>query len=123
MVPFVEVDGGKLRELEAEARRRGLTLSQALEQAIDLWLSRARDEEREMNNAVYQRMKGEIFSRYRDKYVVIAKGEFVGAYGTLEEVQEALRRLNVGHAIVFNPSKDAREEGEWLGSSLSPCSP
>jgi len=28
----------KLREFKAEAVRRGLTLSQAIEEAIDLWL-------------------------------------------------------------------------------------
>lgn len=114
-----KVNEEKLREFKAEAVRRGLTLSQALEQAIDLWLNKVRDEEREINNMVFQKMKGEIFTKYKDKYVVIARGEFIGAYDTLEEVQEVLKKLNVSHAIVFNPSKDVREEGEWLGGSLS----
>ena len=116
-----KINEEKLREFKAEAIRRGLTLSEALEQAIDLWLNKVKDsDEREINNKVFERMKGEIFSKYKDKYVVIAQGKFIGAYDKIEEVQEVLKRLNVNHAIVFNPSKDAREEGEWLGGSLSP---
>ncbi|BCU68713.1 hypothetical protein KN1_00100 [Stygiolobus caldivivus] len=116
-----KVNEEKLREFKAEAIRRGLTLSEALEQAIDLWLNKVKDnDEREANNKVFERMRAEIFSKYKDKYVVIAQGRFIGAYDKIESVQEVLKGLNVSHAIVFNPSKDIREEGEWLGGSLLP---
>ena len=116
-----KINEEKLREFKAEAIRRGLTLSEALEQAIDLWLNKVKDnDEREINNKVFERMRDEIFSKYKDKYVVIAQGRFIGAYDKIEEIQGVLKRLNVSHAIVFNPSKDVREEGEWLGGSLLP---
>ncbi|BDC17337.1 ribbon-helix-helix protein, CopG family [Acidianus sp. HS-5] len=99
----------KLREFKAEAIRRGLTLSEAIEQAIDLWLNKARDDdEREINNRVFENMKKEILSKYWNKYVVIAKGQFIGAFDTLDEVRNTLKSLNVSQAIVFNPSEDKR---------------
>ncbi|MEM4966463.1 MAG: hypothetical protein QXS45_06810 [Sulfolobales archaeon] len=116
-----KINEEKLREFKAEAIRRGLTLSEALEQAIDLWLNKVKDsDERDINNKVFMKMRGEVFSKYKDKYVVIAQGKFIGAYDKIEEVQEVLKKLNVNHAIVFNPSKDVKEEGEWLGGSLLP---
>ncbi|BFI74817.1 hypothetical protein [Sulfurisphaera ohwakuensis] len=95
-------------------------MSEAIEQTIDLWLNKVRDnEEREENNKVFEKMEREILSKYHNKYIVIAKGKFIGAYNTLEEVQEVLKKLNVTHAIVYNPSKDVKEEGECLEGSLS----
>ncbi|MCY0860621.1 MAG: hypothetical protein OWQ54_09355 [Sulfolobaceae archaeon] len=121
-----KIDERKLREFKAEAIRRGLTLSEAIEQAIDLWLNKVNDEdeeERRANNEVFQKMKDEILSKYQDKYIVIAKGKFIGAFNSIQEVAETLKKLNVRQAIVFNPSKDAiKREGEWLGGSLSSAS-
>nr|MCL7344800.1 DUF5678 domain-containing protein [Candidatus Aramenus sulfurataquae] len=118
-----KIDEKKLREFKAEAIRRGLTLSEAIEQAIDLWLNKVNDkdeEERRMNNEAFQKMKDEILSKYHDKYVVIAKGQLIGVFDNAQEVAEELRKLNVRQAIVFNPSKDSnKREGEWLGGSLS----
>lgn len=121
-----KIDERKLREFKAEAIRRGLTLSEAIEQAIDLWLNKVNDEdeeERRANNEVFQKMKDEILLKYQDKYVVIARGKFIGAFNSIQEVAETLKKLNVRQAIVFNPSKDSiKREGEWLGGSLSSVS-
>ena len=106
----------KLRKFKAEAIRIGLTLSEAIERAIDLWLNK--EDEREINNHVFKKMKEEILSKYWNKYVVIAKGQFIGAFDTLDEVKNALKSLNVPQAIVFNPSEDRKSEGEWMGGSL-----
>ncbi len=68
-------------------------------------------------------MKGEIFSKYQDKYVVIARGQLIGVFDNVQKAAEELRKLNVKQAIVFNPSKDStKREGEWLGGSLSSVS-
>ena len=113
------VNEEKLREFKAEAIRRGLTLSEAIDQAMDLWLNRVRDnDERQENNKVFNKLKNEILSKYKDKYVIIAQGKFIGAYDSIDQVEEVLKKLNVKHAIVFNPSKDIKSEGEWLGGSL-----
>lgn len=115
-----KIDEEKLREFKAEAIRRGLTLSEAINQAIDLWLNRVKDDdERSENNKVFEKLKDEIISKYKDKYVVIAQGKFIGAFDNIEQIQDILKKLNVRHAIVFNSSKDVKGDGEWLGGSLS----
>jgi hypothetical protein len=116
-----KIDEKKLREFKAEAVRRGLTLSEAISQAIDLWLNKVRSEdnevekERELNNKVFEELKDSL---PRDKYVVIAKGKLLGAYDSLNEVSKVLKGLNVRQAIVVKLNKDLPREGEWLAGSV-----
>jgi len=58
-----KVDEEKLREFNAEAIRRGLTLSQAIEEAIDLWLRSVKlGTDVDVNNRAYLRMKSKLKS-------------------------------------------------------------
>ncbi|AWR95606.1 hypothetical protein [Acidianus brierleyi] len=116
-----KIDEKKLREFKAEAIKRGLTLSEAINQAIDLWLSNTKGEdfevekERELNNKVFEELKDRL---PKDKYIAIAKGKFLGAYDSLEDVSKALRGLEVKQAIVVKIDKDLPREGEWLTGSM-----
>jgi len=107
---------------KAEAIRRGLTVSEALEEAMRLWLihkSSDIDLEAEQNFRVYERLKKKLLAKYRGKYVVIALGEFKGAFNTLEEVSQLLKQLNVKHAVVTKLGEDVEMRGEWWGGSIS----
>jgi len=119
-----KVDERKLREFKAEAIRRGLTLSKAIEEAIVLWLSKSKgyvEDEVEANNRVFEGLSREL-DKYRGKYVVIAHGKFLGAYDTLDEVSKVLKNLEpkVKHAIVFKVGVDEKVRGEleWGGGSI-----
>ncbi len=119
-----KIDERKLRALKAEAARRGITISQAVEEAIDLWLTfttrSALDEEEEANNREYERLKraGEL-ERMKGRYVVIAGGRLIGAFESLSEASEALRKLGVRRALIFRPGiDDAGVRREWLGGSM-----
>ncbi len=117
-----KIDEKKLREFKAEAIRRGLTLSQAIEEAIELWLRRpALLTEEDVNNLVYVRMKRQL-EKYKGKYVVIARGKFLGAFDTLKDAGLALRKLDElpKHAIIVKVGVDKAIEGEleWLGGSI-----
>jgi len=117
----------KIRLLKAEAARRGLTPSQAVEEAIELWLRQGGlVEDSAADDAAWERMRERLRREARGKYVVIAEGRLVGVYESLEEAAEALRglrRRGVRRAILVRPGVDdeaAGGEGEWLGGSLEP---
>lgn len=115
-----KVDERKLREFKAEAVRRGLTLSEAFEEAIELWLSaRLLFSEEDSNNVAYLRERRRL-QRYRGMYAVFAHGRFIGAYPSLEEVAKALKPLTPRprHAIVVKVGEDRPGELEWWGGSL-----
>jgi len=117
-----KVDERKLREFKAEAIRRGLTLSQAFEEAIDLWLkNRVVETDVDINNREYLRIKDRL-NKYMNKYVVIANGRFLGAFDTLKEVGNAIKSLKCvpSHAIVFKVGEDTkiRRRLEWWGGSI-----
>ncbi|MHA1607958.1 MAG: hypothetical protein ACTSWP_10585 [Candidatus Freyarchaeota archaeon] len=115
------VDGKLYREFKAEAVRRGMKVSQAIEESMRLWLS-SREQvksEVDINNEAYERMREELEAKYKGKYAVISGGKLIGVCNDLREVREVLRRREAGrHAIVVKVGVDRREEHEWLGGSL-----
>ncbi|MEM4455084.1 MAG: hypothetical protein QXT28_10260 [Thermofilaceae archaeon] len=117
-----KVDEKKLREFKAEAIRRGLTLSRALEEAIELWLSQKPAwTEPDANNAAYAREKQKLLKEHRGKYAVFARGQLIGVHASLNEVIAALRKLEERprHALVAKIGEDVAEVLEWWGGSTS----
>lgn len=118
-----KVDERKLREFKAEAVKRGLTLSQAFEEAIELWLKSKGNitTEDDLNNRVFLELKRSM-DKYKGKYLVITHGKFLGAYSSLEDVANVLSSIKpeVKHAIVFKVGIDKKVKGEleWLGGSM-----
>ena len=115
----------KIRLLKAEAARRGLSLSEAVEEAIELWarspLGVVGDEA--ADDATWEAVKERLRREARGKYVVIAGGRVVGVYDSLDEAAEALRglrRRGVRRAILVRPGVDDERAGEaeWLGGSM-----
>ncbi len=113
-----------VRRLKAEAARRGVTLSEAVEEAVKLWLNAvggvATDEVGD--ELAWERVRRRLEKEHRGKYAVIARGELVGVYESLEEVSRVLsqlRRKGVERALVVHVGVD-REGwvGEWLGGSM-----
>jgi len=113
----------KLYQLfKAEAIKRGLTVSKALEEAMRLWLLKKAstvDLEAEKNFEAYEKMESELLAKYKGKYIIIASGEFKGAFKTLDEVSEFLKKLGVQHAVVTKVGEEKEVRGEWWGGSIS----
>ena len=114
----------KLRAFKAEAARRGLTLSKAFEEAVELWLRAAGGVVTDElgDDIVWMEARERLEREHRGEYAVIARGRLVGVYKSLEEVKEVLKRLRgegVERAIVVKIGVD-REGwvGEWLGGSM-----
>ena len=116
-----KISEDKLREFKAEAVRRGLKLSEALEEAIDLWLSYKRGEvssEQDLNNLAYEAQKNELTKKHKGKYAVFASGKLAGIVESLEEVSKLLRKLGVKEAVVVKLGVDEEVALEWAGGSL-----
>ncbi|RLF06640.1 MAG: hypothetical protein DRJ60_04140 [Thermoprotei archaeon] len=112
----------KIRQFKAEAVRRGLTLSKAFEEAVDLWLStssKALVSIEDFNNRVFAELKEEI-DKHVGKYVVIANGKLIGVFDDVKDIAKALKEVKAQHAIVYRPGIDKPVSGvlEWWGSSI-----
>jgi len=119
-----KIDQRTLRDLKAEAARRGLTLGEVFREAVNLWLTRRQETplltEADQNNAFYESNEAELERQYKGRYVLIAGARLVGAYDDLHAAGEAMKGLSPRprQAILTKIGKDARESGEWLGGSL-----
>jgi len=116
------IDKNLYNLFKAEVIKRGLTISKALEEAMRLWLihkSLNIDLEAEQNFRAYEKMEKKLLKRYKGKYVVIALGEFKGAFNTLEEAAQLIRQLNIKHAVVTKLGEEKKVTGEWWGGSIS----
>ncbi|MHC1601470.1 MAG: DUF5678 domain-containing protein [Candidatus Nezhaarchaeales archaeon] len=112
----------KIRQFKAEAVRRGLTLSKAFEEAVDLWLStssKALVSIEDLNNRVFTELKEEI-DKHVGKYVVIANSKLIGVFDDIRDVARALKEVKAQHAIVYRPGIDKPVSGvlEWWGGSI-----
>jgi hypothetical protein len=118
-----QIDQRTLRELKAQAARRGLTLAQVFEEAVNLWLNRNESPlttETDRDNEFYESSRAELEAEYRGRYILITSGRFIGVYDSLEQAGEAIKALSPRptHAIITKAGEDVKEPGEWLGGSL-----
>jgi len=113
-----------LRELKAEAARRGLTLAQVFEEAVNTWLNQNREAyaitETDRNNDFYESNIAELEAQHRGKYILVAHGRLVGVYENLDQAGEAINAITpkTAQAILTKVGEDVKEFGEWLGGSL-----
>jgi len=110
------------RKFKAEAALRGISQSQALEEAMRVWLhvenNKSALEENEVNNLAYERMKDQLTKKYRGKFVVFCSGRFLGAADSLEEAGALARASSERKALVSKIGEKRPAGGEWLWSSL-----
>ena len=123
-----KVSPEKVRLLKAEAARRGLTPSEAVEEAIDAWLRGSNVVEDSMaDDEAWRRLRSRLLREARGMHVVIAEERLVGAYPSLEEAAEKLRKLRrrgVKRAVLVRPGIEDETTGgagEWLRGSLEPA--
>jgi len=84
---------------------------------MKLWLLKNTsysDPEAEENYRKYSEIEDELKKKFLGKYVIIARGKFIGAYDTLSEVSDTIKKLNVRHAIVTKIGEE-----KWWGGSIS----
>jgi hypothetical protein len=119
-----KIDQRTLRDLKAEAARRGLTLAEVFQEAANLWLSRREEPpmltETQRNNEFYESNHAELERQYKGRFVLIADGRLVGAYDDADTAGKAIRSLDPrpAQAVLTKIAEDKKESGEWLAGSL-----
>lgn len=75
------------RLFKSTAAKKGISLSNAFEEAISAWVSSSDEtsEDQVINDMVYRKMKSRLEKEFPGKYAVIADGKFLGAEDTLAD--------------------------------------
>jgi plasmid stability protein len=109
------------RRLKARAALRGMKISEAMEEAVSRWLRSEQSTvatEMDVNNKRYREMREELLGRWRGKYAVFCRGEFVDVFETLEEAGRACRDRGVERALLTKVGEEESSGGGWLWGSL-----
>ena len=110
-----KVDPKLYARLKAEAASESKSVGEVFNEAVKVWLATraARDDERERNVEVYQRIKHQM-PRHPNDYFVIAKGTYIGHFRSLSQAFRILKESRTSKALVVRH----QPSGEWLGGSL-----
>ncbi len=110
VIAIKNVDEKLYRRFKALATLKGLSLGEAFNQALSLWINiservevaecLAVEEEARANRQVYEELIDELLEKHRNKYVAIAKGRFLGVFESREEAFNVVKKLKPRHAIV-----------------------
>jgi len=116
------VDPELFRKFKAIAVLRGITLSQAFNEAVELWIDNYEKSlsikgEFDKNNEFFNRVKKELDRKYRGKYVLIANGDIVAVVNNVKEAYEVLKKKKLRRCLIHKVGVE-RERGEWLWGSI-----
>ena len=106
-------------ELERQARRLygDDGANKAVAQAIELWLTRVKEDyikvAREINNRVYQELKTDLEDKHWGEWVVIAQGKVQGISPDFDDVKDLA--LGTGHRIVLQIGEKTPPKVRRLG--------
>ena len=109
----VVIDEQLYEELKAKAAILGISVSEAIQQAISLWLDvTGRD-----YNYVVLKTNPEALKAYNEgKYVLACDGEYIGAFDSEKEAVEKGR----GHKkCMIGSKKYEKSVGDWGWSSIA----
>ena len=105
------IKGSIAKEIEEIFRRRAMekygyskgAVSKALEAAIKLWLRYEYElkQEEEINNKTFEEIIGELEAKFPGMHAVIAEGQLVGVYKSLEEALKTNVKEGCSHRIIF----------------------
>ena len=81
------VGEAQYRLFKSTAAKKGVSLSNAFEEAISAWVSSSdrTSEDQVINDMVYRKMKNRLEKEFPGKYAVIADGKFLGAEDSLDD--------------------------------------
>lgn len=106
-------------ELEQQARQLYGEdgANKAVAQAIELWLTRVKEDSikmaRDINNRVYQELKADLEDKHWGEWVVIAQGKLQGVSPNFNDVKDLA--LGTGHRIVLQIGEKPPQKVRRLG--------
>lgn len=103
------------RMLKAKAALMGISVSEAIQQAISLWLNLT--EGIYDYNYIVLKTNPEALKAYKEgKYVLACDGEFIGAF---DSEKEAIEMGKVHKKCMLGSKNYEQEVGEWGWSSIA----
>jgi hypothetical protein len=111
------------RRFKAAAVLKGITLSQAFNEAMKLWLDAFSNKDvktvEDVDNEFFEDVKAEIDRKYGGKYVLISNRRIVAVVGSIREAYEVISKQSLRRCIVYKAG-ESLERGEWLWGILEP---
>lgn len=128
-IKYIVMKSAFIRSLDEELYRRfksiavlrGITVSEAFNEAMRLWIevheSSLKSRE-DFDNEYFIGVRNMLDRKYRGKYVVIYEGELLGVAENLRGVYRIMDENGVERCMVYKAG--VKEEGEWLWGSIEP---
>ncbi|MCS4539895.1 MAG: hypothetical protein HYU03_04300 [Thaumarchaeota archaeon] len=127
-VAVKKVDEKLYRKLKALAALTGITMGEAVNNALDLWVKLTAggvslekwatlEEEARRDNELYQREESRLLSEHRGEYVSIVDRKILGIFKKLDDAVRATSRTGSKHGIVTRIEEKRRKTVE-LGWSI-----
>jgi len=125
----LEINEKLLRILKEEASRRDISVEQAIDEAVKLWIDNNNivikkiiDEARKKNNMVYKQLKTQLQKEYPKKWIAISNGKLVAIADSFEQLVSENREIFETSIHVLVTQIDSKEKQKsmikWRGDSL-----
>ncbi len=115
------LDPDLYRRFKAAAVLKGITLSQAFNEAMELWLKRSVESgfksSGEFTGEFFMKVKDELDKKYRGRYVLLKEDKVVAVVDSLKEAYEVLKDKGLRKCVIYKAGEEI-EEGEWGWSSI-----
>lgn len=116
------------RKVKALASLSGRTVGEVVNEALGVWVGLSAkgvtnekwaelEEERRLNNGVYENYEANLLSTHPGEYAVIAHGKLIGTFKRSEEAYSVARQSGARQAIVARIEKKPKKVVE-LGWSI-----
>lgn len=109
------------RKFKSIAVLKGITLSEAFNEAMRLWIEMHESSlkgREDFDNEYFISVRNMLDEKYKGKYVVIYDGEILGVARNLRDVYRIMDENDVERCTVYKAGY--KEEGEWLWGSTEP---
>jgi len=116
------LDENLYRKFKSIAVLKGITLSEAFDEAMRLWIELHETDlksREDYDNEYFISIKRELDEKYKGKYIVISEGRIIGVANNLREVYKIIQEKGIRKCIVYKAGLE-REKGEWLWGSIEP---
>ena len=105
------------KKFKAIAVLRGITLSEAFNEAMKLWIEKYEGilikSKEDYDNEFFEQIKGELDKKYKGKYVLIANKQVIAVTNSVKEAYKILAKFDLRKCLIYKVG-EVVEKSEWL---------